>query len=523
MEKIVEVVAPRWPEETSERAGLVRLCAHLTGDPAAAEDLAQETLIRAWSKQHQLRAPERREAWLKAIARNLCRRWRHDRAASPTHLVLPGSDDFESAERVGEPAADFDLEVELEREELARLLDRALASLPAETRRVLIERYVEESPRAETALRLGLSEGTVAMRLQRGKLALRQVLATELRDEAAAYGLVAEDHESWQETRIWCTFCGQRRAVGRFSSTREIFQLRCPGCGVVSDSRQSPRTNFRWDDVKGFRASLGRVVEWHRRYHLPGLVERKAVCPGCARPYPLRIEPVPNSAFPRFVVSTRCPCGAIAWESYEWLVLCRPEAQRFQRAHSRIQFAGARSIETGGRPALVTSYRSVTDGARLDVVSAADDLEILAVYDGSASNAELSEGGERGGGAGWSLAGVLGSSGLTARSRDAGAEAHGTGSATEDGSDLVRASSGNALTLTSPTQRERESKRGFSPSSLLLAVRPELSSIASDPPFPRRPGAPRDQAESRAPWCAGRPRSPEARDPALDPDGVMAR
>jgi hypothetical protein len=100
---------------------------------------------------------------------------------------------------------------------------------------------------------------------------------------------------------------------------------------------------------------------------------------------------VPDSRFLRYVVSTRCTCGAIAWESYEWLVLCHPESQRFQRAHPRIQFAGMYPIETDGRAALVTSYQSVADAARLDVVSAADDLQILAVHDSERHSAELAE------------------------------------------------------------------------------------------------------------------------------------
>ncbi len=43
----------------AERARLVRLCALLTGDREAAEDLAQETLYEAWRHASSLRAPER--------------------------------------------------------------------------------------------------------------------------------------------------------------------------------------------------------------------------------------------------------------------------------------------------------------------------------------------------------------------------------------------------------------------------------------------------------------------------------
>jgi RNA polymerase sigma factor (sigma-70 family) len=78
-------------------------------------------------------------------------------------------------------ADDFDLEVDLERDDLAWLLDRALALLPPETREILVQKYVEECPQADVAARLGLTEGAVEARLQRGKLALRRVLTTDVR------------------------------------------------------------------------------------------------------------------------------------------------------------------------------------------------------------------------------------------------------------------------------------------------------------------------------------------------------
>jgi Sigma-70, region 4 len=126
-------------------------------------------------------------------------------------------------------ADDFDLEMELERDDLARLLDRALALLPAETREILIQKYIEESPQADVARRLGLTEGAVEARLQRGKLALRRVLTTDLRDEAVAYGLIASSDAGWQETRIWCADCGERRLLGRFGEAGDL-HLDCPSC-----------------------------------------------------------------------------------------------------------------------------------------------------------------------------------------------------------------------------------------------------------------------------------------------------
>jgi RNA polymerase sigma-70 factor (ECF subfamily) len=182
----------------AERARLVRLCVCLTGNSDAAEDLAQETLVEAWRHAHKLHDPSGREQWLAAIARNVCRRWLRAHGRERARRAYERLD-TNAAEPVDGPADELDVEVDLERHELARLLDRALALLPPVTRQVLIESYVEESPQAEVAARLRLSEGAVAMRLHRGKLALRRVLATELAQEASAYGLVDEDMHGWRE------------------------------------------------------------------------------------------------------------------------------------------------------------------------------------------------------------------------------------------------------------------------------------------------------------------------------------
>src|SRR5436305_8805564 len=170
-----------------------------------------------------------RDRWLAAIARNVCHRWSRARGRELAWRVY-GPRDADASEPANGLADELDVELDLERHELAQLLDRALALLPPVTRQGLIESYVKESPQAEVAARLRLSEGAVAMRLHRGKLALRRVLATELAQEAAAYGLVDEDAQGWRETRIWCSSCGQRRFVGAYNQRTGDLVLRCPVC-----------------------------------------------------------------------------------------------------------------------------------------------------------------------------------------------------------------------------------------------------------------------------------------------------
>jgi RNA polymerase sigma-70 factor (ECF subfamily) len=155
-----------------ERTSLVRLCARITGDPDAAEDLAQETLLEALRNAHKLHDLTGRPQWLAAIARNVCLRWARKRGRELSRMAQVGDSASDLPEIDDWPADDFDLEMELERRELVELLDRALALLPAETRDVLVHRYVHESPHAEIAARLQVTEQAVWMRLNRGKLLL---------------------------------------------------------------------------------------------------------------------------------------------------------------------------------------------------------------------------------------------------------------------------------------------------------------------------------------------------------------
>src|SRR5579871_4248911 len=142
----------------AERARLVRLCARMTGDAAVSEDLAQEALLEAWRSREALRDAERFSAWLAGIARNVCLRWLRRVGAAPGHVeTLAGNEADEDAASLDEWLADPEtLEVELERRELAALLDRAMALLPAETREALLAHYLEERPLAEIGERLGV-------------------------------------------------------------------------------------------------------------------------------------------------------------------------------------------------------------------------------------------------------------------------------------------------------------------------------------------------------------------------------
>lgn len=373
---------------SAERAMLVRFCARYSGSADAAEDLAQQTLLEALRRQHQLRDPAARRGWLLAIARTTCLDWGRARSRE-----LARRADLSGAER-GEPgdalADSFDLEMELDLADLARLLDRAMALLPPQTRDALVWRYVEESPQAEVAERLGLSEGAVEARLHRGKLALRKLLTTELADEAAAHGLISPGAAGWQETRIWCPACGRRFLLGRFNNRRELV-LNCPDCTGPSGM---PVVNSRgiellcgadssrlFADIEGFKPALNRILAATHGFYARGIAGRTVRCYRCGGDVRLRPS--------RWQVSTRhhyvaTECRSCGWTdgigSVVWRALERPEGRAFWREHGRIRMLPDREVDAAGGPAIVSTLESVTGAGTLEVVFVRDTLEVIAVH-----------------------------------------------------------------------------------------------------------------------------------------------
>ena len=371
----------------SERERLVRLCARLTGDTEAAEDLAQETLYEAWRNAHKLRDEEGYAQWLSAIARNVSLRWMRINGRELARHVAPATTGDENLHPAAElRAEDFEVEVELERSELAELLDRAMALLPPVTRAVLLERYVQEAPVAEVAARLRMSEGAVAMRLQRGKLLLRRVLGTDLKQEAAPYGLVEGDAEAWEQTRIWCPLCGQARLYGRFEPTSRVLGLRCPLCRDESSATIVNGGNAEiFAGVKGYKAALNRLMVWAHDYYTRGLVTRVVSCMQCGTPVPLEVcldEDEPAG----FDHGTRTVCAACGDQSYSALIglsLCLPEGIRFWREHPRMRTLPDQEIEVAGSRAIVTTFESAGTAERFEVVFRAETFEVMSIHGAS--------------------------------------------------------------------------------------------------------------------------------------------
>jgi RNA polymerase sigma-70 factor, ECF subfamily len=134
------------------------------GDRQRAEDVVQETLLRAWRHPEALeRTPDAVRPWLFTVARNIAVDAYRARRARPLEA---GPDGLEVV------AVDDDVDRALE----AWQVTDALASLSADHRRVLIETYYRGRSVAEAAATLGIPPGTVKSRTYYALRALRLVL-----------------------------------------------------------------------------------------------------------------------------------------------------------------------------------------------------------------------------------------------------------------------------------------------------------------------------------------------------------
>ena len=142
---------------------LYRYLVRLTlGDRQAAEDLLQDTLLRAWRNIDRLpRDLASVRPWLFTVARNHAIDLARARQARPA--VVP-TEDLSRQPAPGDA---------VEGVVLAETVHKVLLGLSAEHRVVLVELYLRGSSAAEVAARIGIPEGTVKSRAHYALRALR--------------------------------------------------------------------------------------------------------------------------------------------------------------------------------------------------------------------------------------------------------------------------------------------------------------------------------------------------------------
>jgi RNA polymerase sigma-70 factor (ECF subfamily) len=155
-----------------------RFALGLAGDPAYAEDLTQEAMLRAYRSWHRYRPGTNVRAWLTTILRNVA--ISNYRRARPTTYDC----DFSEVEEYVQSHKSWDSDPE------ARLLDRltareviaAIHTLEPEFRETVLLRDVEGLSYEEVAKQTNVPVGTVKSRLYRGRRALHSRLSAHAAD-----------------------------------------------------------------------------------------------------------------------------------------------------------------------------------------------------------------------------------------------------------------------------------------------------------------------------------------------------
>ncbi len=374
--------------------------------PDVIDDIVQETLLEAWNHLHRLYAPEGFQTWIDEICRNVCRRYarRHAfdllRSAPLYRPDAPFEHEYgrEEIDPLTEiPAAnDFDPLEELSRQDMTRLLDRALGLLPHETRQLVEMCHLLEVPRVEVAARLGISTGTLETRLHRARRQLRQLLSGPLHSDAEAFGLPLDEGvaEGWRETRLWCPLCACRRLEGCFiqheSSEGPNLHLRCPDCSqrFKQDTMHSMGL-VSLAGLSSFRPAWKRAMQGLTDITLNALSQGQYSCLYCGKSASIRVtgRDTDTSSSPNpypFWIRWRCDhCGESIDSngdipSVDQLVYwSHPHTRQFMQQHPRWRSEPGTLIDYNGQQAIRFQIADVESADHVTVLAHRQTLQVL--------------------------------------------------------------------------------------------------------------------------------------------------
>jgi RNA polymerase sigma-70 factor, ECF subfamily len=164
--------------------GLYSYAMVLSRNPAEAEDLVQETCLRALRAMERLRPDSNVKSWLFTILRNIWLNQLRQRTTVPDVVDLD-SDEY-GADRVVDSSKDPHAAYVsgLEREQVRH----AIEQLPLEFREIILLREYEELSYEEIAAMLQCPAGTVMSRLARARSKLRDLLSATVMSPSGTKG-----------------------------------------------------------------------------------------------------------------------------------------------------------------------------------------------------------------------------------------------------------------------------------------------------------------------------------------------
>jgi len=152
----------------AERRRLLASLARLVG-PTEAQDLANETLLRALAAVDEFRGDAALSTWLHRIGVNLAYDLLRKRSRSPVLSAEQGIDVPETIAKAGDGRW-------LEQRQMSQCVQSLLAKLPAQQRQVLAQADMLDQTVPEIARDAGITTGNAKIRLHRARRAMKAVL-----------------------------------------------------------------------------------------------------------------------------------------------------------------------------------------------------------------------------------------------------------------------------------------------------------------------------------------------------------
>lgn len=181
-----------WQELATHREAIHRHIRAIVRDPAIAEDLTQETLLRAHVKMGSLEDPSRLSAWLYRIATNICYdRFRQSSAHDASRSIdEPRDGDAEEGPLRILPDSGPRLDKVMEQREMSGCVQRYLAELPDTYRAAILLHDEAGMTNPEIAEMLGVSVATVKIRVHRARERLGAILSASCTFSADERGVL---------------------------------------------------------------------------------------------------------------------------------------------------------------------------------------------------------------------------------------------------------------------------------------------------------------------------------------------
>lgn len=179
-----------------------KLAVRLTGNETDANDVVQDTYVRAFRGLRRFRGDAQFSTWLYRIASNCASSFTARRSRQRC-------DSLSEAGELIQTNPDQDPTLQAEASTLRQTIERALEQLPQRLRAVVVLKHLEDLSHREIAERLGISESATKVRLHRARNTLRRILpvSDEHEDADSDDAMVAQifsldEHRASTEAKI---------------------------------------------------------------------------------------------------------------------------------------------------------------------------------------------------------------------------------------------------------------------------------------------------------------------------------